>query len=159
VLCFREGARLETVIPEFEEASGNLPPGIHEASWDEIVERYGHNATRRKQLAGLRLALDELASAGCSTVYLDGSFVTAKEKPGDFDACWEADGVNADDLHPSLLKLRPPRTAQKRRYQGELVIADGLSEPFGSVFVESFQRDPETGEAKGIIRIDVKEPR
>jgi hypothetical protein len=147
------------VIPAFDEATGNLPPGIHDASWEEIIDRFGHNATRRKQLQGLKRALDELASAGCSTVYLDGSFVTAKETPGDFDACWEADGVNAEALHPSLLKLRPPRTAQKRRYQGELVIADTLAEPFGSVFLESFQRDRDTGAAKGIVRIDLEEPR
>jgi hypothetical protein len=147
------------VIPEFEEATGNLPPGIHDASWEEVIQRYGYNVTRRKQLEGLRLALDELALAGCSTVYLDGSFVTRREKPGDFDACWEADGVNADDLHPSLLKLRPPRTAQKVRYRGELVIADHLTEPFGSVFLEGFQRGSRDRRAKGIIRIDLKELR
>jgi hypothetical protein len=143
------------LIPAFEKATGNLPPGIHDASWEEIVHRYGHNAKRRGQLQGLKLALNELALAGCSTVYLDGSFVTAKETPGDFDACWEADGVNADDLHPALLQIRPPRAAQKRRYRGELVIADALTEPFGSVFLEGFQHDPETGTAKGIVRIDL----
>lgn len=102
------------MIPAFDEATGNLPPGIHDASWEEIVDRFGHNATRRKQLQGLKRALDELASAGL---------------------------------------------AQKRRYQGELVIADALAEPFGSVFLESFQRDRDTGAAKGIVRIDLEEPR
>lgn len=143
------------MIPAFDEATGNLPPGIHEASWEEIVHRYGYNAKRRRQLQGLKLALEDLAAAGCSTVYLDGSFVTAKELPRDFDACWEADGVEADELHPALLRLRPPRVAQKRRYRGELVIADAPAEPFGSVFLERFQQDRSTGAAKGIVRIDL----
>jgi hypothetical protein len=40
---------------------------------------------RRTLLAGLREALGALREAGCRTVYLDGSFVTAKEAPEDFD--------------------------------------------------------------------------
>lgn len=147
------------MIPAFDEATGNLPPGIHDASWDEIVLRYGYNAKRRKHLQGLKRALNELASAGCSTAYLDGSFVTTKEEPGDFDACWDADGVNADDLHPALRERRPPRTAQKLRYGGELFMADAQVEPFGVPFVEGFQYDWSTGQAKGIIRIDLRELR
>lgn len=70
-----------------------------------------------------------------------------------FDLCWDAHGVNADDLHPALLQTRWPRTAQKRRYGGDLVIADSPSEPFGPNFVTFFQRDTATGESKGIVRI------
>jgi hypothetical protein len=29
--------------------------------------------------------------ANCSVVYIGGSFVTVKEKPGDFDACWSVE--------------------------------------------------------------------
>ena len=32
-------------------------------------------------------AMVNLRDAGCKTVYVDGSFVTDKERPGDFDAC------------------------------------------------------------------------
>ena len=82
---------------------GNLPPGIHRATWDEIVERYATNERREQLVNGLRAAIESLRTAGCSRVYLDGSFVTDKELPGDFDACWEADGVDADLLDPVLL--------------------------------------------------------
>lgn len=141
------------MIPQFEQHSANLPAGEHDASWEEVAERFGHNAPRRRLLRGLRLALDDLAAAGCLVVYLDGSFVTQKPIPGDFDACWEADGVNADDLHPTLLQTRWPRAAQRRRYGGDLLIADSPSEPFGPAFVEFFQRDTESGDPKGIVRI------
>jgi hypothetical protein len=40
------------VIPAFD-AGGNLPPGIHPASWDEIVTRYAADTRRRELLDGL----------------------------------------------------------------------------------------------------------
>ena len=76
------------MIPAFD-AGGNLPPGIHPASWDEIVTRYAINARRRELADGLLDALRSLKGAGCRTAYLDGSFVTAKDLPGDFDALLE----------------------------------------------------------------------
>lgn len=72
--------------------------------------------------------------------------------------CWVADEVQADDLHPALLKLKHPRTAQKKRYGGELVISDDLSEPFGPLYLQLSQQDGRRdGVAKGIIKIDLKE--
>ena len=38
---------------------------------------------------GLRAALVNLKGAGCQTAYINGSFVTRKELPNDYDACWE----------------------------------------------------------------------
>jgi uncharacterized protein DUF6932 len=73
-------------IPPFTD-SGNLPEGIHDATWDEIVEGFGTNERRRELLEGLQRALDSLRAAGCRRAYVDGSFVTANEEPNDFDAC------------------------------------------------------------------------
>lgn len=42
---------MSAVIPDFDE-SGNLPPGIHEATWEEVVERYGGNTLRKRLLQG-----------------------------------------------------------------------------------------------------------
>lgn len=42
--------------------------------------------------------MTQLKAARCITIYIDGSFVTAKQKPGDFDACWEDNGVDIDYL-------------------------------------------------------------
>lgn len=74
------------MLPSFDER-GNLPPGIHSATWDEIVERYATTDRRTELLDGLHEAVQSLRTAGCTRVYLDGSFVTQKEVPGDFDAC------------------------------------------------------------------------
>ena len=63
-----------------------LPAGEHAASWDEVVERFGWTERRRRLLDGLAEAIELLAEAGCRKIWLNGSFVTAKDEPGDFDA-------------------------------------------------------------------------
>ena len=143
------------MIPPFDKR-GNLPPGIHEADWDELQTRFNDSPRRAKLLAGLREALLALRDAGCRTAYIDGSFVTAKAEPADFDACWEAAGVDASLLDPVLLDLAPPRTAQKERFSGELFPASHVAEPqSGARFLDFFQRDRD-GEPKGIIQIDLE---
>ncbi len=141
------------MIPEFDERGG-LPPGIHNASWDEIVTRYTTNTRRGELLEGLLGALRSLKAAGCTTAYLDGSFVTAKEHPGDFDACWEPTGVDPVRLDTELLDFSDERAAQKARYGGELFPVEATAEPSGTTFLDYFQRDRETGQPKGIIAID-----
>ena len=48
-------------------------------------------------------------------MYLDGSFVTAKEFPSDFDGCWDPDGVDGAKLDPVLLVYDNLRAAQKAK--------------------------------------------
>src|SRR5207253_1269869 len=105
-----------SVIPEFE-SSGLLPPGIHLATWTEIVERFGYNRQREWLLGGLLRALDALRAAGCAAAYLDGSFVTSKVVPGDYDLCWSLQGVDPTQLDPVLLKFDNHRQAMKAKYQ------------------------------------------
>lgn len=143
------------MIPPFDER-GNLPPGIHEADWDELETRFNGTARRVELLAGLREALIALRDAGCRTAYVDGSFVTAKEEPADFDGCWDAVGVDASLLDPVLLDFAHPRTAQKERFGGELFPAVAPADPkSGALFLDFFQRDRD-GKRKGIVRIDLE---
>jgi hypothetical protein len=140
-------------IPELDALIGNLPPGVHDATWDELVDAFGFNRRRAELLQGLREALESLAQAGCKRAYIDGSFVTAKERPGDFDGCWEAAGVDPTLLHPELLDFREARAAQKAKYGGELFLANAPADPAGRAFLEFFQTDRE-GRPKGIVAID-----
>lgn len=141
------------MIPEFDEC-GNLPPGIHRATWTEIVTRYATSSRRRDLLDGLLDALRSLKTAGCGVAYLDGSFVTAKEHPGDFDACWEPAGVVLDRLDPEMQDFSERCAAQKARYGGELYPADWAAQPGGMSFRDYFQRDAITKQPKGIVAID-----
>lgn len=116
-------------IPDFDPDSGNLPAGIHEATWDEIVAALGTNRRRVELIDGLRRAFDALRVAGCKRAFIDGSLATTKEQPGDFDGCWDARGVDPSSLDPVLLDFRHGRAAQKAKYGGELFIANRGATP------------------------------
>ncbi len=105
---------------------------------------------RREILAGLLRALQALKAAGCQRAYVDGSFVTSKEVPGDFDGCWDHTGVDFDALDPVLLDFDGHREAQKAKFEGEMFIADAP----GNRFLEFFQLDRD-GRPKGIIQINL----
>jgi hypothetical protein len=141
------------MIPEFDER-GNLPPGIHHSTWNEIVTRYATSVRRRELLDGLLDALRSLKGAGCATAYLDGSLVTSKNHPGDFDACWGSSGVILDRLDPELLTFSDSRAAQKARYGGELYPAEWPADADGTTYLDFFQRD-RLKQQKGIIAIDL----
>ena len=145
------------MIPQFD-ADGLLPPGIHWATWDEVTATFGNTPWRRRLLDGLKMAIDSLRRAGCRTLYIDGSFVTSKEVPNDFDACWEEEGVSPELLDPVLLQFDAGRAAQKARYLGELFPASVGATVEGMSFLEFFQTDRETGGSKGIIAVGLGGP-
>lgn len=144
------------MIPPFDER-GNLPPGVHKADWDELESRFNGSPRRIELLAGLREALVALRDAGCRIVYLDGSFVTTKDEPGDFDACWAPAGVDLDALDSVLLDFSEGRRAQKGRFGGEFFPADTAADPAGTSFLDFFQRERGAPQHKGIIEIDLED--
>lgn len=88
-------------------------------------------------------------------MYLDGSFVTAKQRPSDFDGCWDTEGVDFDVLDPVLLTFDRGRATQKQKYLGELFLADSQADEIGTLFREFFQRDRDDN-PKGIIVIGLE---
>jgi len=142
------------MIPDFA-ASGNLPSGIHSAVWDELETRYGGTPRRRILLQGLREGLKALQAAGCQRAYIDGSFVTEKLNPNDFDVCWDATGVQGGLLDPVLLDMAHPRTGQKSKFGGEFFLANARATPRGTLYIDFFQQDKRTGDPKGIIELDL----
>lgn len=140
------------MIPQFD-ARGLLPEGIHSATWNEFVDRFGGNEHRRNLLRGLNEALALLRAAGCRRVYVNGSFVTDKERPNDIDACWDYDGVNVDALDAVFFDFADGRAAQKARFGAEFFPAQLPEGITGRAFLEFFQVDRQTGAAKGIIEL------
>lgn len=132
-----------------------LPPGIHLATLAELELRFASNPKRRVQFGGLVAALTDLRRAGCRRAFLDGSFVTAKPCPGDFDACWDPTGVDRAFLDPVFLTFENNRAAQKAKYHGELFPSTFPADRAGTIFVEFFQVDRFTGCPKGIVAIDL----
>ena len=154
IICCSRG-NMQIMIPEFD-LDGNLPPGIHLATWQEFTERFGITSYRQKLLKGLQAALESLKKGSCESVYIGGSFVTAKAEPGDFDGCWEPNGVNPYLIDPVLLNFNNGRAAQKAKYGGELFLANRKELGSGNTFLEFFQIDKETGRQKGIIKLDLR---
>lgn len=144
------------MIPEFD-PGGNLPPGVHPTTWDVFVTRFGGTEHRRRLIGGLKRALASLKDAGCARAYVDGSFVTDKERPGDYDACWDPVGVNPVLLDPVLLDFDHQRLRQKIVYFGELFPAHWPANAAGQRFLEFFQVDKHTGSPKGIVLLNVQE--
>ena len=142
------------MIPELN-SEGLLPPGVHWASWDELMVRFGNSSWRQDLMDGLRAALENLKRAGCRTVYVNGSFVTNKYVPNDYDACWEEAGVEPEVLDPVLLTFDPGRVTQKAKYLGELFPASIIADSDGLSFLDFFQTDKDTGTPKGIVAIDL----
>jgi hypothetical protein len=141
------------MLPDFT-SDGLLPPGEHPATWDEILGRFGWNPRRQALLSGLAAALIPLRSAGCTRLFLDGSFVTSKELPGDYDAAWDPLGVNLGFLRliePVFFDFSNLRAAQKAKYLGEFFPATVPANAVGTTFYEFFQIDKNNGGMKGIV--------
>jgi hypothetical protein len=75
------------VIPEFNK-DGYLPKGIYKATLEEINERFGKGSARREKLFRNIISLVKLLrkhKGSISRFLLNGSYVTSKEEPRDFD--------------------------------------------------------------------------
>lgn len=135
-----------------------MPIGIHWATWQQIKTRFGQTPYRATLLGGLVNGIRALKAAGCRTIYLDGSFCTAKEVPGDFDACWDDSTVNLEQLYataPLFFDFAHGRAAQKARYLGEFFPCSLVAAPPATLYLDFFQLDKNTGGAKGIIGLQL----
>lgn len=114
----------------------------------------GTTATRKRLLAGLLAGLKALSRAGCSIAYLDGSFVTAKPEPGDFDVCYESGNMDFSLLDPVLKDFSNRRAAQKAKYSGEFFEAEAEAIPDGTLYIDFFQMTKDS-KRKGILAIEL----
>lgn len=132
-----------------------LPPGVHAAHLSEVKTIFATNAQRRNLFEGLVAALVQLRLAGCQTVYLDGSYVTGKPHPGDFDACWDPTGIDRAKLDNVFLDFRNGRAAQKAAFKGEFFPSSMMCADVGRTFLDFFQMERFTGKQKGVISISL----
>ena len=132
-----------------------LPPGVHHASLDDVEAAFATNAWRRDLFDGLVHAAGRLRSAGCPTIYVDGSYVTGKPRPRDFDVCWDPVGVDHSKLDPVFLDFKNSRAAQKAAFKGEFFPSSMMCADVSQTFLEFFQLDRFTGKKKGIISISL----
>jgi len=141
----------------FESDTGYLPKGIHPMEWVAFGARFGWNQRRRFLQAGMYRALSNLRGAGCAAAIIDGSFVTSKDEPGDYDLAFDPVGVNGSLVDPVLLRHDDERKAMRAKYFGDVfpwgVIACSKT---GLIYREFFQQD-RSGTPKGVILLDLKQ--
>ncbi|TRW25957.1 hypothetical protein FMM05_06970 [Flavobacterium zepuense] len=145
------------MIPEFiivENALWPLlPAGIWNSDIDEVYSRLANNPHRLDLFEGMKRGVEIMFRAGCPQLFLDGSYVTGKPIPNDYEICWDATFVNPDLLDPVFMVFDKGREAQKKKYKGEYFPAFWIEQSSGKPFLDFFQQDKESGEKKGIIRI------
>ncbi len=138
------------MIPKFNK-EGVLPEGVHDATLEDIERRFATTPIRKKLFRGFKLLVKDLASAGCRTLYLNGSFITEKQEPKDYDACWETDGVD-NTISPILRDIKTFKDERKRKYCGDIFYC---APELGADFLHFFQLGRD-GKSKGVIRIDLR---
>lgn len=143
-------AMLPSLIEAPGLAEGVLPPGLHHVSLRELREAFAYNEHRAWLFAGLVSACRDLRQFGCGRIYLGGSYVTSKEYPGDYDACWDPAGVS--DQVAQLLWDDSLRLEQNRVYRGDLLVSAAGDGPECRHF-QFLSRDKLTGSLRGMIGI------
>lgn len=135
-------------------ANGELPPGEHQATVDEIEITFGSTSARRKDLMqGLREGIHNFEKSGVWTIWIDGSFITDKNEPNDIDGCWEyTSAVDIVKLDPVFLANR---IDMKKKYGLDFFISNFIETGSGLPFPKFFQINRD-GDPKGIIVVKLE---
>jgi hypothetical protein len=93
------------VIPPLNE-SGQLPPGRHIATIEEVIERFGHGSEQRQaQAESLQWLLPLCRRAGIVKILINGSFTSDKSEPNDVD-CVLLEGPGYRSISQQAAELR-----------------------------------------------------
>ena len=138
VRSMQRSCGIDTMIPGWS-TNGDLPPGVQFAIWQELEDSAHLQSAASSDAGRIPPGLQGVAESRCRLVYLDGSFVTRKEHPGDFDACWDIQNVDDAKLDPVFWDFSRVRAAQKQRFLGELFPAQLPEGATGRAFVDFFQ--------------------
>ena len=92
------------MLPVLDE-HGNLPPGIHLASVELLVERFGSGSAEREvEIRELLDFIDWARTHGVRRIVVNGSFVTSKQRPNDVDVVVLPAAGDAED---AMIEFEP----------------------------------------------------
>jgi hypothetical protein len=141
------------MIPDFRD--GRLPPGVHGATLEELRDKLGWGQRRKNLINGLEMALRLMGNCGIERVYLDGSFVTDKDRPGDIDGCYDVPpDANLGAMYPIWSLTPANRDMSKAMFGVELFPSRAPATPSGEPFISFFQEDRD-GNRRGIVSMDL----
>ena len=137
--------------------TGYLPPGIHDATLEEVEIALTWNMRRREIMKGLRHVVDQLMDAGTVDIWVDGSFVTDKQRPSDVDVVYDP---------PDLALLSEPgifnfaRRAELKKYRMVDLWPHPSPQPRqfggGTVPIREWWQSDINGVKKGIVRLQME---
>ncbi len=141
-------------LPPLEQ-NGLLPPGVHDATMDEVEATFGRGSTRWGLMAKLREFVTELQQWRLTDeLLIDGSFVTGEPNPHDIDLLlvFPIDYDEGRDVSPYEYNLRSHRMVKKRF--GFDLFAVKPNTPRCLKLIDLFsQVKNRPGEIKGIVRL------
>ena len=94
-------------LPDFNQL-GDLPAGVHPATLDEVLERFGHDTPQRQLVTARLLRIYKLAQATAKLLrfVIFGSYITAKPAPNDVDLILVLqDDLTEQDYDPDTFPL------------------------------------------------------
>lgn len=145
------------MIPALD-ANGVLPPGVHDATLEEIRERFGgigYGGGRHVLVERLARYLGELiATKLIDHVIVDGSFVTAKPDPGDIDLIivLSANHDFGRDLRPFEANPLSKRWVAKH-YQFDVLVAQEGSSLLAEYLAFFARVRGNMNSSKGVLRV------
>jgi hypothetical protein len=151
------------MIPDFDSATGYLPPGVHDANITEVSKRFGNTVRRARLMVSLRNVVNQLWDAGVKEIFIDGSFCTATPVPNDIDGYWVfVKGFDHTKVDPVLLQydvfVTDPTSGlavrpMKLRYGIELYVHPIQKATMGGITYPEFFARSRDGVPRGYVRI------
>lgn len=145
-------------IPALRE-SGWLPEGHHPATCEQIADRFGGESGSRRTavFSGLLRWRDAVRGKQMGgRLILNGSFVSAKTEPGDFDVLLVYDTASAAIIVQDKEALRLLDNAHcKALYGGDVwAFSEQAVRDFPQFCrVDGFDREKETRRLKGVLEV------
>lgn len=131
-----------------------LPAGTHECEWEEFFRRFGIGGKRSPMAERLRGMLDTARQCAFRKAVIFGSFVTARNDPGDIDILWlTTPDLNRDEL--ALVCQELLDSARSRdKYECDVFYCPENSEMLG-ILMGTFGIDKKTQKPRGAVILDL----
>ena len=147
-------------IPDFRE-DGWLSEGHWQSTWEEIAAKLaGQSGSQRRLLIGrLTEWRDSLRGFEISgTLILDGSFASAKERPGDIDAIFvsDVDSMEVIATEPKAARLLNYVHMKELGFGDLFYFTETAVRDFPALCrLDGFDVDSRTGKSKGVLRVRI----
>ena len=137
-------------------AEGDLPPGVHRSTLEEVILRFGSGTKERQEAARRLVHIWELAkkTGRLQQIVVFGSFVTSKAEPNDVDIILIMnDGFRVEDCDHEAAGVFDHVRAQHELGASVFWIRPGLLiNDTLELFIQRWQRKRD-GNQRGIVEV------